>query len=98
MTAKPTALRIPEELLELAELQSHDQRIDRASILRQWMYQGAEIFALSLVSQGRMPIGRAAELLDQTYEDLYRIAASHAIELGATVEDYRGSYRVPDDK
>ncbi len=97
MTARPTALRIPEELLQLADLQSREQRTDRASILRQWMYQGAEVFALRMVSQGRLTIGRAAELLDRTHEDLYRIASSHEIELGATVEDYRMSHHLSAD-
>ena len=97
MTAKPTELRIPEELLQLADLQSHEQRTDRASILRQWMYQGAEVFALRMVSQGRLTSGRAAVLLDRTHEDLYRFASSHEIELGATVEDYRMSNHLSAD-
>jgi hypothetical protein len=98
MTAKPTALRIPEELLQLANFQSHEQRIDRASVLRQWMYQGAEVFALKMVSQRCLTIGRAAELLDKTHEDLYRIAASNEIELGATLDDYLISNRVTENQ
>jgi hypothetical protein len=58
------------------------------------MYQGAEVFALRMVSQGRLTIGRAAKLLDRTHEDLYRIAASHDIELGATLEDYQMSHHL----
>jgi len=98
MTAKPTALRIPEELLQLANFQSHEQRIDRASVLRQWMYQGAEVFALKMVSQRCLTIGRAAELLDKTHEDLYRITASNEIELGATLDDYLMSNRVTENQ
>ena len=98
MTAKPTALRIPEELLQLADFQRHEQRIDRASVLRQWMYQGAEVFALKMVSQGRLTIGRVAELLDKTHEDLYRITASNEIELGATLDDYLMSNRVTENQ
>jgi len=98
MTAKPIALRIPEELLQLADFRSHEQRIDRASVLRQSMYQGAEVFALKMVSQVRLTIGRVPELLDKTHEDLYRITASNEIELGATPDDYLMSNRVTENQ
>ena len=41
-----------------------------------------------------MTIGRVAELPYKTHEDLYRIAASNEIELGATLDDYLMSNRV----
>ena len=62
------------------------------------MYKGAEVFALKMVSQGRLTIGRVAGLLDKTHEDLYRITASNEIELGATLYDYLMSNRVTENQ
>ena len=41
-----------------------------------------------MVSEGRLSIGRAAELLDLSYYDIYRITQAKGIELGATEEQY----------
>jgi predicted HTH domain antitoxin len=47
------------------------------------MYQAAERYAVSLVSEGRLSIGKASELLDVTYYDIYHIAEKNGIELGS---------------
>ncbi len=91
MTSKSVPVRMPENLLELVDLYSRDQRTDRSVTLRQWLYQAAEVYAVKLVGEGRLSIGRAAELLDMTHYDIYRIAEDHAIELGATEEQHRQS-------
>ncbi len=91
MTSKSVPVRMPANLLELVDLFSRDQRTDRSVILRQWLYQAAEVYAVKLVGEGRMSIGRAAELLDMTHYDIYRIAEDHGIELGATEEQHRRS-------
>lgn len=49
------------------------------------------IRVLGLVANGRVSIGRAAELLDLTVPDLYRLAESHGIELGASDEQRQRS-------
>jgi len=79
----PIPLRLSEMLLELADLHSAENRINRTDTLRQWMYQAAEQYAVSLVSEGRLSIGKAAELLNLTYYDIYRIAEKHSMTLGA---------------
>ena len=91
MTTKSVPIRMPENLLELVELHSREQRTDRSVTIRQWLYQAAEVYAAELVGQGRLSIGRAAELLDVTHLDIYRIAQAHGIELGANEEQYRES-------
>lgn len=79
-------LRIPENLDELAALSAQTLHIDKASALRQWLHEGASHYVLQLVDEGRMSIGRAAELLDLTVYELYRLAEAYGIELGATNE------------
>lgn len=94
MKSKVVPLRIPENLEELAALSAQEQRIDKAAALRQWIYQGATHYLLKLVSEGRVSIARAAELLDTTVYDLYHEAQTHGIELGASDEQRRRSREV----
>ena len=89
MTTKSVPVRIPENLLELVDLCSREQRTDRSVTVRQWLFKAAEAYAVRLVSEGRMSAGRAAELLDLTYDDLYRIAQAQGIELGSTEDQYQ---------
>ena len=53
---------------------------------RQWLWRSAEIELVKSVSAGRLTIGRAVELLELTYYDIYRIAQENNIVLGASDE------------
>ena len=76
-------LRIPEEIIVLAKLRAKEEYIDQSTALRQLLYMGAEEYILNLVEIGRISIGRAAELLKTSVQDIYRLAEKHGIRLGA---------------
>jgi len=84
-------LRIPENLDELAAISAQTQHTDKATALRQWIYQGAANYVLRLVAEGRVSIGRGAELLDLTVHDLNGLAETLGIELGASDAQRRQS-------
>lgn len=88
MTTKPYPLRIPEGLLELAEIKSQTERTDKTTALRQLLYAGAEEYVLGLISEGRLSVGRGAELLEVSILDVQRLAQEQGVELGAIVEQY----------
>lgn len=88
---RPYPLRIPENLLELAEAKSREERTDRSTALRQLLYAGAEEYVMELLSEGRISAGRAAEVLEVSAHRIYRLADEHGVETGATLEDYRRS-------
>ena len=88
MSKKPYALRIPEGLLELAELKGKADRTDKATALRQLLYAGAEEYILELLADGELTLGRAAELLELSVYDVQRLAQECGVELGATAEQY----------
>ena len=88
MTTKPYPLRIPEGLLELAEIRSQAERTDKTTALRQLLYAGAEEYVLGLISEGRLSVGRGAELLEVSILDIQRLAQEQRVELGATAEQY----------
>ncbi|MSQ15285.1 MAG: hypothetical protein EXR50_05430 [Dehalococcoidia bacterium] len=89
--SKVVPLRIPENLDELAAVRAREQHTDKATALRQWIHQGAAHYVLGLVAEGRVSIGRAAELLDLTVYDLYHLAKTYGIELGASDEQRQQS-------
>lgn len=91
MKSKVIPLRVPENLDELAALSAQEQHTDKATALRQWLHRGAADYVLKMVAEGRISIGRAAELLELTVYDLHRMAETQGIELGATDEQRRQS-------
>lgn len=96
MKSKVVPLRIPDGLDELAGIYGKQEHLEKATVLRQWMYRGAERAVLELVSEGRISIGRGAELLDLSIWDMHRLAQVYGIELGATIDENRESYELVD--
>jgi hypothetical protein len=94
MKTKSVPLRIPELIDELAAICGKEQHIDKAAALRQWLYRGAEDYVLKLLSEARISIGRAAEILDTSIYDIHRMAEARGIELGATDEQRQESRKV----
>ncbi len=88
MAKKPYPLRVPDNLLRLAEAKSKEEKIDRSTALRQLMYEGAEQYVLELISEGRLSVSRGAELLDESVHKIYRLARKRNIEIGTTEEQY----------
>ena len=88
---KVVPLRIPESLDDLASLSARDEHTDKATALRQWLHQGAAHYVLKLIAAGRVSTSHAAELLGLSVYDLYSLAESHGVELGASDEQRRQS-------
>ncbi len=88
MGTEPYPLRIPTNLLKLAEARSSEEHIDKSTALRQLMYKGAEDYILDLISRGRISVSRGAELLDTSLHEIYRLAKKKRVEIGATLDQY----------
>lgn len=86
MTSISYPLRIPEEIMALSRLRAKEEYVDQSTALRQLLHSGAEEYVLSLVEKGRISIGKAAELLKTSVQDIYRWAEKHEVRLGATAE------------
>lgn len=94
METKAYPLRIPEELITVAKLRGKEEHIDQATALRQLLYRGAEEYVLRMVEAGRISIGKAAELLRTSLQDIHQLAEKHNIRLGATAEQQQKSQEV----
>ena len=89
--AQVQPLRIEEDILKLAEARSKDEHTNRTTAIKQFLYSGAEEYLLKLCSQGRVSIGKAAEILHKSIYDLQESARQKGIELGITSEQYQKS-------
>lgn len=79
MKSKVMPLRIPESLDLIADMCATEQ------------HTGAEKYLLNMVSDERISIGRAAEILDTTIHDLHDLAMKYGVELGPTEEQMKRS-------
>jgi len=79
-------LQIPRQLLSLAKLRAQDQYVDQSTALRQLLHLGAEEYILQLTESGRLSVGKAAEILELSVQDMYRLAEKHGVRLGASAE------------
>ena len=59
---RPYPLRIPEGILQLAELRGREERTDKTTALRQWLYAAAEEYAFKRLAEGRLTLSQTAEL------------------------------------
>ena len=84
-------LRIPEEIMTLAKLRAKEEYVDNSTALRQMLHVGAEEYLLGLVGKGRISVGKAAELLNMSIQDIHRLAQKHNVQLGATPEQQKES-------
>jgi|SRR3989338_305403 len=84
-------LRIDENLLKIVELKSKDENTSKTTAIKQFLYIGVEEYLLRLCSQGRISIGKAAELLHKSIYDLQESAKQKGIELGITKKEYEKS-------
>ena len=92
--AQVQPLRIEENILKLAELRSKEEHTSKTAAIKQFLYSGAEEYLLRMCSQGRISIGKAAEILHKSIYDLQESARKKSIELGITAKDYNESKKI----
>ena len=86
MTKTAYPLRIPEEIVVLSRMRAKEEHVDQSTALRQFLHTGVEEYVLGLLAEGRISIGKAAELLKTTVYDIHFLARKHRVEIGATPE------------
>ena len=77
-------VRLSEKIKPLIDLKTKEEHLSRSVVIKQFVYEGLEEYALKLCSKGRLSIGRAAEILDRSIYDLQEIAKEKKIDLSAT--------------
>ena len=74
-------LRLDEKIMDLAELKAKDEYIDKTTALRKLLYQGAEDYLIDLYLDGRLSIGKIAEILEKTIYDIHLILLKKGIKI-----------------
>lgn len=87
-------LRIDDEILKVVELRSKDEHTSKTTTIKQFLYNGAEEYLLKLCSQGRISIGKVADLLHKSVYSLQESAKQKGIELGITAKEYNESKKL----
>jgi 1,6-anhydro-N-acetylmuramate kinase len=64
MKTTPYPVRLPQRLLELADLRATEEQVDRSTALRQLLHAGAIGYVLELLSKGRISLSKAAEIAE----------------------------------
>ena len=76
-------VRLSEKLWPLIDLKSKEEHLSKSVIIRKFVYDKLEDYALDLCNRGRLSIGKAAELLDTTIYGLQEKAREKGIVLSA---------------
>ncbi len=59
---RPYPLRIPESILQLAELRGLEERTDKTTVMRQWLHAAAEEYAFKRLADCGLTLSQTAEL------------------------------------
>ncbi len=84
-------LRIPKNLMELANLKIKEEHVDKSTALRQFMYKGAQDYVLELYNNERISLSKAAQLLDTSTFEIVRLAHEQILTSGATESQQKKS-------
>ena len=90
-------VRLSEKLKPLIDLKSKEEHLSKSVIIRKFVYDKLEDYALDLCDRGRLSIGKAAELLDTTIYDLQEKAREKGIVLSAAEDAHEESRKTVDN-
>ena len=90
MEASSYPLRIPKNLIDLANLRTKEEHVDKSTALRQFLFLGARDYVIELYQKGRISLSRAAELLDVSTFDILRLVKEQG-KTGPTEEELKDS-------
>lgn len=79
-------VRLSEKIKPLIDLKTKEEHLSRSTVIKQFVYEGLEEYALKLCERGRLSIGKAAEILDISIYDFQEMAKEKGIILSATEE------------
>ena len=91
MEAVSYPIRIPKNVIELANLRTKEEHVDKSTAIRQFLYMGARDYVLEMYQKGRISLSRAAELMDTSTFEILRLAKELNIHTGATEEQQKKS-------
>lgn len=84
-------MKLKDEIIPIIELKSKEEHTNKAIVLKQLIYGGIEEYVIKLCANGRLSVGKAAEILDLSIYDIHEKAKKQGIKLTATEEQTKKS-------
>ncbi len=91
MDAVSYPLQIPKNVMTLVNLRTEEEHVDESTALMQLLFRGAQDYVIELYKQGRISVGRAADMLGVSTFDVIAIARERGIRIGAAEEQQEKS-------
>ncbi len=91
MDAVSYPLQIPKNVMTLVNLRTEEEHVDESTALMQLLFMGAQDYVIELYKQGRISLGRAADMLGVSTFDVIAIARERGIRIGAAEEQQEKS-------
>ena len=79
-------VRLSEKIKPLLDLKTKEEHISRSVVIKQFVYEGLEEYALGLCRRGRLSIGKAAEIRERSIYDMQELAKEKNIILSTDEE------------
>ncbi len=89
-------LKLRDDIIPIIELKSKEEHTNKAIVLKQLIYDGIENYVIKLCADGRLSVGKAAEILDLSIYDIHKIAKNRGVKLSITKEQLEKSKGVID--
>ncbi len=85
---KVMSIRLPEEDLHLVEELARDEDIEKSAAIRELIGFGRIYLAIQKYKEGKISIGRAAEIADMSLSNLIELFSNLGIKSKIEKEDY----------
>ena len=79
---------VPKNIDRILDMRSHEEHIDKNSVLKQILWEGVESYLVSQYSAGKISKGKLAELLDLDIYDVNSILEKYHIKSSISYEKF----------
>lgn len=82
------SIDIPHTIENILDKRSREQHLDRESIIKQMLWDGAEHYLIEEYSAGKISKGKLAEMLDLTIYEINDLLEKHHVKDSISYENF----------
>jgi hypothetical protein len=83
-----TSIDIPQAIENILDKRAREQHLDRESIIKQMLWDGAEHYLIEEYSNGRITKGKLAEMLDISIYEVNDLFEKHHVKDSISYENF----------
>lgn len=88
---------VPKNIENILDLRSREEHIDRVSVLKQMLWDGAESYLVNQYSGGKISKGKLAELLNLDVYDVNDVLEKHHIKSTISYEKFTRGIQIAEE-